>query len=278
MWITAGSGGLQACRNRERRREKPTTGDHRYGPRMRHFRLRWWELLLLAAPLGAALLFLLGGLLVQAAVLFALIVFVIASRAQIVERNVAGGYATVRAVLLSLKWLALFAIYIVIVGLFWVIKRDDWTSDTRGATAMWALAGLAFFVCREILVLGRESDRWLRGGDMERKTAVELDKLRETGWVVSHDLLRDDDRGNIDHFVVGPTGAFAIETKSGKSSASGRGQAVSGAVWAKEKFGQRWVTAILCVDTDPPAKPEKHGWVWVLGLADLAEFMRRPAR
>jgi hypothetical protein len=80
-----------------------------------------------------------------------------------------------------------------------------------------------------------------------------------------------------DHFLTGPTGAFAIETKSGKYRAVDRGQAVSNAIWAREKFGERFVTAVLCVLTDAPGQPRKElhgkGEVWVIGPAQLREWI-----
>ena len=66
-----------------------------------------------------------------------------------------------------------------------------------------------------------------------------------------------------------------LETKRGRDRAGSRGQAVSNAVWAKEKFGERWVTAILCVGTDPPPLPAKQGYVWVVGVTDLVPLLRR---
>jgi hypothetical protein len=111
---------------------------------------------------------------------------------------------------------------------------------------------------------------------MEREVAHKLDVLREQGSSVAHDLKKDFG-GNVDHFVTGPTGAFAIETKSGKNRAAARNQAISNAVWAKEKFGHRWVTAVLCVGTEPPPQPHKHGHVWVTGTDDLAQLLRHGA-
>ena len=98
--------------------------------------------------------------------------------------------------------------------------------------------------------------------------------LRAEGWSIAHDLPRDSG-GNVDHFVTGPRGAFAIETKKGRNRAGARGQAASNAAWAKEKFGERWVNAILCVGTDSPPQPTKQGYVWVVGVADLVPLLRR---
>jgi hypothetical protein len=241
---------------------------------MTRLRLRWWELVPLALPVLISTLFLVGEAVVAGVVLLALVVLVVASRADIVERNVAGGYARVRGQLELAKVAALLAIYSVILGLFIVIQRDDWTSDTPGTVAMWSLAGLAFFLLRELNRAGDSALNWLIGSRFEKDVARSLDTLRDKGWLVSHDLKKDFG-GNIDHFVAGPLGAYVIETKSGKGRAADRGQAVSNAVWAKEKFGQRWVTGVLCVGTEPPDEPERYGHVWVVGARDLVPFLAR---
>jgi hypothetical protein len=130
---------------------------------------------------------------------------------------------------------------------------------------------------RDARRIGDDAINWLLGGDMEVAVARKLDVLRDEGWLITHDVKKDF-AGNVDHFVSGPTGAFAIETKRGQGRASDRNQAVANAVWAKEKFGQRWVTAVLCVGTDPPPRPEKRGHVWIVGLPDLVPFLRQAIR
>jgi hypothetical protein len=140
-----------------------------------------------------------------------------------------------------------------------------------------ALGGLAFYLERDIRRIGDGANNWFLGGDMERQVAAVLEPLREQGWLVTHDIKKDRG-GNVDHFVSGPAGAYAIETKSGRARAADRNQAIWNAVWAKEKFGERWVTAIVCAGTDPPPKPVQQGHAWVLGTSDLVDFLRRPRR
>jgi hypothetical protein len=154
-------------------------------------------------------------------------------------------------------------------------RGAEWHETTDGSTALWALAGVSFFLVREVLPLGREAENHWRGGDEERAVGELLNTLREDGFVVSHDLPREGG-GNVDHLVVTPfRRAFAIETKSGRSNAAGRAQAISNAVWAKGKLG-RYTTAILCVGTDPPPSPAKNGYAWVLGRDHLLAFLRNP--
>jgi hypothetical protein len=236
-------------------------------------RVRSWEGLLLCLPGGLSVFFVISGQAAAGLVLAAVVVMLAVSRTQIQERNVAGGYARARAFLLLAQWLALFLIYGVVVWLFFVMHAEHWTSDSHGRVAFWALLGFSLFLAREIYRVGEQALKWLLGSDTEREVAREIDLLRAEGWLITHDI-RKDFGGNVDHFLTGPSGAFAIETKRGRPRTSDRGQAISNAIWAKRKFGLRFVTAILCVGTDPPAVPEQHGPVWVLGKHHLVEFLR----
>ena len=164
-------------------------------------------------------------------------------------------------------------IFGVVLWLFYVMHSGHSTVDQHGPVAFWALLGFSLFLVREVYRVGEDAIGWMLGSDTERAVAREIDPLRDQGWLVTHDI-RKDFGGNVDHFLTGPNGAFAIETKRGRPRTSDRGQAISNAIWAKRKFGLRFVTAILCVGTDPPAQPEQHGPVWVLGKEHLVEFLR----
>jgi len=242
---------------------------------MQALRLRWWETTLLIPFALLGVLFLLAGEVIALVVLAAVLAVALASRATILERNRAGGYARTRGWLEFARACALFVIYGVIVFFFFVARHEHWSHNTRGTVAVWALGGLAFYLVRDILRIGDSANNWLLGSDMERKVAAVLEPLREQGWLVTHDIKKDRG-GNVDHFVSGPTGAYAIETKRGRPRAADRNQAIWNAVWAKEKFGQRWVTAIVCAGTDPPPRPVQQGHAWVLGTSDLVEFLHRP--
>jgi Nuclease-related domain len=60
-------------------------------------------------------------------------------------------------------------------------------------------------------LLEPEIGRWTRGAQGERKVGAILEGLGPE-WHVLHDVALG--RGNIDHVLVGPGGAFTIETKS----------------------------------------------------------------
>ncbi len=80
---------------------------------------------------------------------------------------------------------------------------------------------LAVFLCLafsfRIRVLLRERANYRLGFDGERQTAQHLTPLIADGCRIFHDLPFEDVNGatfNIDHVVAGPTGIFAIETKT----------------------------------------------------------------
>jgi hypothetical protein len=116
---------------------------------MTTLRIRWREGALLIVPGTLALMFFVEGSLGPGLVLAALVAIGFASRAQIAERNEAGGHARTKSILLSVQATALAAIYLFIVVLFFLISREHWTRDRHGTVAVYALAGLAFFIVRE---------------------------------------------------------------------------------------------------------------------------------
>jgi hypothetical protein len=63
---------------------------------------------------------------------------------------------------------------------------------------------------------GTRIGRWSRGAEGERKVGEILEDLESAGWRVLHDVSLG--RGNIDHVLVGPGGAFTVETKSNRGS------------------------------------------------------------
>lgn len=64
---------------------------------------------------------------------------------------------------------------------------------------------------------------WAVGAEGERKTASYLEPLRAEGYVILHDRKVTGYGGNLDHFVIGPTGLWAIETKSLRGKVEIRG-------------------------------------------------------
>jgi len=193
-------------------------------------RVRSWEGLLLCLPGALSVFLVIGGEGVAGLVLAAVVLMLAVSRAQIQERNVAGGYARARAFLLLGRWLALTVIFGVVLWLFYVMHSGHSTVDQHGRVAFWALLGFSLFLVREVYRVGEDAIGWMLGSDTERAVAREIDPLRDQGWLVTHDI-RKDFGGNVDHFLTGPNGAFSIETKRGRPRTSDRGQAISNAIW-----------------------------------------------
>jgi hypothetical protein len=119
--------------------------------------LAWWEAVLAVPFALAALLFVLSGRLFSAVVSVAVTVLLLVWRARIVERNLPGGYAKVRARLLAAQWCSMAAIYVVLIGILLVAARDHWAKTRPGIVAVYASAGLLFFLARELYSRGDQA-------------------------------------------------------------------------------------------------------------------------
>jgi nuclease-like protein len=62
----------------------------------------------------------------------------------------------------------------------------------------------------------RSTSAWAYGAQGERALGGMLDRLRDEGMAVLHDRRIPSTRANIDHVVVGPAGAFAVDAKNYK--------------------------------------------------------------
>lgn len=58
----------------------------------------------------------------------------------------------------------------------------------------------------------RYVEKWRDGAEGERKAEKALKTLERAGWRVFHEIQSD--YGNYDHIVVGPTGAYLLESKN----------------------------------------------------------------
>jgi Nuclease-related domain len=237
-----------------------------------------WQLAGVVVLTLFGLLLLAGGDYVSGPVLLALVALLVTSHLQPVERSIAGSYGRSRWRLSLLQALALLAIQLVVIGVFVVAAVQHWaTLDARGRVAVWALAGFAWLVYREMDRRGDEAINWLIGSRAEEEVGRRLDALRAEGWEVIHNLKKDS-WGNVDHFIRSERGAYAIETKSGRFRRRDLTQALGNAAWVKEKFGERWVTAVLCTAGDQSFRPRQEGYAWVVHLDELQSWLRtRPA-
>src|SRR5215216_2613032 len=86
--------------------------------------------------------------------------------------------------------------------------------STMGAWLGWRVAMVA-----GLLVWWRLAFRpsatarfWRRQAQMQRRTAGMLAQLEQEGWLVLHDVALPGWSASLDHLVIGPTGAWAIES------------------------------------------------------------------
>jgi Nuclease-related domain len=241
---------------------------------MASIRLTKWQMAGVATLGLFALLLIAGGDYVSGPVLLALVVLTLISRFGPLERSVAGSYSRSRWRLGLAQTVALLAIHFAVVGILIVAAVQHWaTLDARGRVAVWALAGFSWLLYREMDRRGDEALNWLKGSRAEEEVGRRLEELRAEGWEVVHNLKKDFG-GNVDHFVRGERGAYAIETKSGRFSHRDLPQAIGNAVWVKQKFGERWVTAVLCITGDHSLPPREEGYAWVLSLDDVQAWLR----
>jgi hypothetical protein len=69
---------------------------------------------------------------------------------------------------------------------------------------------------------------WQRGAKGERHTARLLERLGRHGYVIFHDLAIPESPANLDHLVLGPSGAFVIDSKEWTGQVH---QSADGLIW-----------------------------------------------
>jgi hypothetical protein len=102
---------------------------------------------------------------------------------------------------------------------------------TMGAWLGWRVAVVA-----GLLVWWRLASRpsanarfWRRQAVLQRRTAAMLAQLEQEGWMVLHDVALPGWSASLDHLVIGPTGAWAIDSwrKSPRPDLSWKAEAVA---------------------------------------------------
>jgi hypothetical protein len=124
-----------------------------------------------------------------------------------------------------------------------------------GLIADFALAGLCFLLLGELTRREQDARKWLTGSHAERELGVRLEELK-WGWLVLHGYMKDRG-GDIVHILCGPTGVYAIETKSYGFCSPDVGQTASNAWWLRARLGIGWVTGVVCVSQQRPP-PDKQ--------------------
>jgi hypothetical protein len=62
--------------------------------------------------------------------------------------------------------------------------------------------------------VSEDARNWRRGARGERRTARQLNRLTDRGWIIFHDLAVPGSRANVDHLAIGPSGVFLIDSKN----------------------------------------------------------------
>lgn len=118
----------------------------------------------------------------------------------------AGQHARAAVVRLRLRTLATLGILAVATA---VLGRAFGLRDWRFIVAEVALLVSMFVISRYVLPLVERRDR---GASAEEHVGSLLAALSQPQWRVIHDASFG--HGNVDHILIGPAGAFSVETKS----------------------------------------------------------------
>jgi hypothetical protein len=241
--------------------------------RRAQMRIRRWEFAVGCLGVAFAALFLFGNTSGLGYALLAADALWIITRIEIVERHDRPGrYTTLRGRLGVMKLVLLLGIYSAAIWGLYIIRGDLPSRARAGVIGDFAIAGLCFMLLGELNRSGDATLNWFKGAQAERANGAKLDGLKERGWLVLHGYKRDRG-GDIDHVVCGPTGVYAIETKSYGFRSGDIRQTAINAWWLREKLGIRWVTGILCVAED--RQPEPKGRIWIVGQDHLLDFIEQ---
>jgi hypothetical protein len=99
-----------------------------------------------------------------------------------------------------------------------------------GITILFALT----FFSVKLFKLLHKRNAYRLGLDAELAVGRELNRLMLDGFHVYHDF--PEDKNNIDHIVIGPSGVFAVETKGKSKPDKGRGSTDAKVVYDGEKL------------------------------------------
>jgi hypothetical protein len=131
-------------------------------------------------------------------------------------------------------------------------------------------AGSPSSTATKIFRSGDRAGNYVSGLRSERVVQKELSPL-EGRHFVRHDVSLPFG-GNIDHVVCGRSGAFAVETKTRRYLKLDLPLARKRALWLSRRLDGHWVTPVICL-LDSDRAPFQHDRVWVVGAADLREWL-----
>jgi hypothetical protein len=129
---------------------------------------------------------------------------------------------------------------------------------------------VAFVFRAEIFQGGDRAGRYVTGLRSERQVQDQLAPLAGR-YFVAYDL-RVPRGGNIDHVVCGPTGAFAIETKTNRYLDKDLATARKRAKWLSAELDGHWVTPVICL-VNREQKPYGRNRVWIMDRRELRPWL-----
>lgn len=230
-----------------------------------------WELAVGVVGASVALVYLLAGSVFIGVGMAAAVLGWIAARVHPLElRGVAGGHARANARVEAALLGAVVIGVVSVVGLLVTAALNHWSRTPQGLVAVLALSSLEVMLMIEGNRHADQLFNWLLGANTEEVVSRELEALVSQGWFVTHNWKRERG-GNIDHIVISPAGAFAIETKSRPYKGADGVQAIGAAMALRDISGISWVTAVVCPPGNDP--PKQKGYVWVVGRDRLASWI-----
>ena len=197
-----------------------------------------------------------------------------------------------------------FTYYLFMVGIFFVIFLTEcirWLNNSPPSPILYTLvaAPVIIYAGRKAFLIKREIRNLELGREGEKAVGQYLDKLRAEGYQIFHDIVADG--FNLDHVLVGPSGVYAIETKTitkppnGKAVVEYDGDKVTVAGFEPDrdpvqqvKASARWLQELIEESTGKKFKVRPvilyPGWyitnnskgceVWVLNPKALPAFLK----
>jgi len=158
-----------------------------------------------------------------------------------VTRRTAGQHARAMVVRLRLRALVTLGVLAVATA---ALGRTFGLRDERFLFAELALLASMFAISRYVLPL---VDRRDRGASAEEHVGSLLEALDGREWRVIHDASLG--HGNVDHILLGPAGAFTVETKSHPGPV--RVARVHGATISQAQAQRKAIERVIGVKVEP---------------------------
>ena len=118
-----------------------------------------------------------------------------------------------------------------------------------------AITGGVLVVAALVVRPPADPERWLRGAAGERATAELLARLPDRKWAVLHDLGIPGHRANVDHLVIGPTGAWVVDTKTTRAKVRTGWWSVRIGGHKLDSGPTRWEAAVVSEMLEVPVRP-----------------------